>query len=337
MNLERRIEAFVELGNRIKFISPDDYRNWVSAARNANNWFTERSIELALEGVTKLLDEKNLKEWLEKYEIRTSIPKKVGVVMAGNIPMVGFHDFLSVLVSGHQLFAKLSSQDNVLIKRISDYLIDIENGFRERIHFTERLTGMDAVIATGSDNTAKYFNYYFSSVPHIIRQNRVSCAVLTGEESDKDLQELGKDIFLYFGMGCRNVAKMYVPAHYDFSLLLKSLDKYKDLVDLHKYYNNYDYNKSVYLLNKTPHLDNGFCIFTESDSMVSPVSVVYYETYHNREDLDARVARNKDKIQVMVSKDGHFPGSKAFGEAQFPLPSDYADGVDTIRFLDSLQ
>lgn len=333
MNLERRIEAFAELGNRIKFISPDDYRNWVSEAKNNNNWFTDRNIEIAFEGVVKLLEEKNLRTWLDKYKLKEGRPKKTGVVMAGNIPMVGFHDFLSVLISGHRLFAKLSSQDAVLLRKLSGYLIDIEKEFKDRIHFVGRLNDMDAVIATGSDNTAKYFNHYFSSIPHIIRQNRVSCAVLTGEETEKELAELGKDMLLYFGMGCRNVAKLYVPLNYNFSPLLKNVEAYKEWIDIHKYYNNYDYNKSIYLLNKIPHFDNGFLMLTENEAMVSPVSVVYYEYYKDSSDLQEKINGKKDKIQVVVSKEGRYPGSLPFGEAQFPAPWDYADGVDTIEFL----
>jgi hypothetical protein len=260
----------------------------------------------------------------------------VGVIMAGNIPMVGFHDFLSVLISGHILYAKLSSDDTFLIKMLAERLLKLETRFEKNILFMDLLKEADAVIATGSDNTARYFEYYFSKKPHIIRKNRTSLGILTGNETTADFLALGEDIFRYYGLGCRNVSKLMVPDNYSFDEFFKAIESYSYMLDHHKYQNNYDYNKSILLVNQSTHLDNGFLLLSESEQLVSPISVLYYQTYTNAPDLKNKLATIRDKIQVVVSSAGWYPDSIAFGQAQCPAVWDYADGVDTMAFLQSL-
>ncbi|MBX9852131.1 MAG: acyl-CoA reductase [Cytophagaceae bacterium] len=337
MDLEKRINAFIELGKRIYNLPENDLQNWILLAKANNNWFTEVNIRTALQGIIEILKPKNLESWISKYSILNKPPKKVGVVMAGNIPGVGFHDLLCVLISGNILYAKLSSDDSILLKKIADILIDIEPQFKDHIHFVDRLNDMDAVIATGSDNTANYFHYYFSKIPHIIRQNRTSCAILNGEEGAEDLERLGTDILLYFGLGCRNVSKLFLPLQFNFDNFFRSVELKKHLIDNHKYYNNYDYNKSVFLVNQIPHLDNGFLLLRESVDFFSPISVVYYEYYNDLHDVQEKLDIHKDKIQAIVSNINKIPGTIPFGEAQFPSVNDYADGVDTISFLTSIK
>jgi hypothetical protein len=180
------------------------------------------------------------------------------------------------------------------------------------------------VIATGSDNTARYFEYYFRTKPHIIRKNRSSIAVLTGNETDDQLIALGKDVFSYFGLGCRNVSKLVVPEGYDFTRPLRLWEVYHDVSNHHKYVNNYDYNKSILLINGTHHFDNGFALLTPNEALVSPISVLYYAT-------SADLA--SDKIQCIVGSGANYI---PFGTTQEPTLTDYADNVDTLKFLTGL-
>jgi hypothetical protein len=333
MDLERRIQAFTQLGNWIKDITANTFETWAAQAGASNNWFTRENVKASLDGLAVILEERNLREWISAYKIDTNKPAKVGVLMAGNIPLVGFHDLLCVLVSGHIIHAKLSSQDTALMKNIAKSLIEIEPGFSERIIFAERLNDIDAVIATGSDNSAKHFKFYFRKIPHIIRQNRTSAAVLSGEESDRELALLGKDILQYFGLGCRNVSKLYVPDNYSFTHFFESIEYLKPVSQHHKYLNNYDYNKSIFLINKVEHFDNGFLMLRESENLFSPISVVHYEKYSGIGDLQARLEKWNEKIQILVGSHRIIPEGVAFGQAQFPTVMDYADGVDTMEFL----
>jgi hypothetical protein len=333
MNLERRIEAFIELGNRIKNIPPDILETWASQARASNNWFTKENVQSALAGIAEMLQADKLKGWTSSYAISEIKPRKVGVVMAGNIPMVGFHDMLCVLLSGHILHAKLSSQDSALMKNIAGLIIEIEPAFRDRIIFPDKLKEIEAVIATGSDNSAKYFKYYFGKMPNIIRQNRSSAAVLNGAESEEDLRLLGKDILQYFGLGCRSVSKLYVPQDYSFQKLFEAIDFLKDIVNHHKYLNNYDYNKSIFLINRVEHLDNGFLMLRESEALFSPISVVHFERYQGIGDLQARLNKWEERIQILVGNHEIIPEAVPFGQAQCPAVMDYADRVDTMQFL----
>jgi len=325
MKLSERIDAFAKLGNVLHSIEEGDKNTLFVQAGNSNAWFIPESCELALKGISKFLVKGDLGEWLKSYEMKTGPSKQVGVVMAGNIPLVGFHDLLCVLISGHRLAAKLSSQDTVLMRFVIEQLLKIEPRFGEQISLVERMNDVDAVIATGSDNTSRYFEYYFRSKPHIIRKNRSSCAVLSGSETDQQLVDLGRDVFSYFGLGCRNVSKLFVPAGYDFSKLLDLWQVYEGISNHHKYVNNYDYNKSILLINGTPHLDNGFALITENEALVSPISVVYYQV--GTPDV------NSEKIQCIVGS-----GSKQvpFGKTQEPGLADYADNVDTMKFLTGL-
>lgn len=283
-----------------------------------------------------MLDETQLRTWLAAYNLENLQPRKVGVVMAGNIPLVGFHDLLTVLLSGNYLYAKLSSEDTFLPKWLVHQLVSIEPGFKDFVVFVDLLKDVDAVIATGSDNTARYFEYYFSKKPHIIRRNRSSLAVLTGFESPEELAKLGGDIFQYYGLGCRNVSKLFVPEGYHPEALFQALEPYKWVLDHHKYANNYDYNKSILLVNQTPHYDNGFLLLTENKQLASPISVIHLETYVSQEDLKQKLAALKNKIQCVVSALGWYQGSVPFGEAQCPTVDQYADNVDTMAFLAGL-
>jgi hypothetical protein len=334
MDLQRRKQAFINLGNWIKYMSEEDINEWASAAKAFNNWFTRDNVKVALEGITALLEKNSLDRWLSGYKIKEEVsPKKVGVVMAGNIPMVGFHDLLVVLMSGNILHAKLSSQDEPLMRKIGEVLLEVEPEFKPFLNFADRLNYMDAVIATGSDNSAKYFNYYFANIPHIIRQNRTSAGVLTGEENEAELGLLGKDILQYFGLGCRNISKIFVPENYSFDKFFQSIEYLKIVVDHHKYLNNYEYNKSILLINKVPHLDNGFLLLQESKSLFSSISVLHYEIYSDKKALKEELGLLKEKIQVIASSKEWLPGSINFGLTQKPQVWDYADGVDTMEFL----
>jgi hypothetical protein len=334
MNPEDRIAAFEKLGNYLSAIDEAELQPLIEKARNENPWFTPESIKMALDGVKIYLTAKNLNQWVSAYRLNPGKPKTVAVIMAGNIPLVGFHDFLSVLISGHSILVKLSSRDSVLVSWLANQLIKADHRFGSRIQFAEQLKNFDAVIATGSDNSSRYFHYYFGKYPNIIRKNRTSCAVLTGKETDEDLLTLGKDVFTYFGLGCRNVAKVYMPKSFDPTQLLRNWTPLEGVIHHHKYHNNYDYQKSILLVNRVPFLDAGFVLLQESERLISPISVVYYEFYQDEGSLALRLTELKDKIQCVVGQ--ATPASVPFGKAQSPMVWDYADQVDTLKFLESL-
>jgi len=350
MNLEQRIESFVFLGNFMKdFLDEKDRRehplfsgldDTILQAGLMNPWFDRASVEHALRAWTVILMKEEIEKWLDPYAVQLGgnpPDRNVAVIMAGNIPMVGFHDFLSVLISGNRFTGRLSSGDTELLPALARILVHFNPEWEERITFTrERLTGFDAVIATGSNNTANYFNYYFSKVPNNIRKNRNGIAVLTGKEDKEELSGLADDIFLYFGLGCRSVSKLYFPAGYDFVPLIDAFSRYKNLSTHHKWMNNHDYYRSVFLLNQIPSLDNGFVLLTENKAIASPPAVLYYEYYENLDGLIGLLSRQKEEIQVMVCKNEVPLYSCLPGGAQAPGLSDYADGVDTMRFLLSL-
>lgn len=336
MILPERLAAFVKLGEKLKYMDPEQKENLLFRARNSNSWFDERNVTHALNGIIYLLDKQNLVDWLFVYKLEPKSPKKVGVVMAGNIPLVGFHDFLCVLLAGHHLYAKLSSDDSVLLKLIAQWLIEVEPRFSESIHFVGLLKEADAIIATGSDNTARYFEYYFGQKPHIIRYNRTSLGILAGSETPEDFRGLAEDIFSYYGLGCRNVSKLFVPAGYSFIPFFDAIESFKYILDQNKYQNNYDYNKSILLVNRSPHLDNGFLLLSENENLVSPISVIFYQPYNSPEHLKQLLEEVQEKTQVLVSAKGWYPDSFSFGQAQCPAVWDYADGVDTMAFLSNL-
>lgn len=337
MDLNTRIKFFIRFGEKINSFTPKEIDFLADRAQSHNNWFTRENVKLALEGVTHYLQREQLQKWLSAYEIPANKPQHIGVIMAGNIPLVGFHDFLTVLISGHILHAKLSNQDPFLLPHLAGLLTDIAPEFTERIHFVDKLSGLDAVIATGSDNSAKYFHYYFSKIPHIIRQNRTSVAVLKGDESEDEILQLGNDIFRYYGLGCRNISKIFVPEDYDLSRFIHPLEFYSPVSEHHKYVNNYDYNKSIFLVNRVAHKDNGFLLLTENENLVSPIAVLYYERYKNPEVVQQKINLQHDKIQCVVSKSGWFRESIPLGKAQNPEVWDYADGVDTLNYLINLK
>lgn len=335
MSIEERIIALSNLGLQLKQLPKETLAGWADRAGNENRWFTPEAVEMAVTGIANMLDKELLEKWISTYSFSTS-DKKIGIIMAGNLPLVGFHDLLSVLISGNIALIKLSSQDKVLMPLVTDLLINIEPQFESQTRYIARLENSDAVIATGSDNSARYFKQYFGNQPNIIRKNRTSCAILTGEESEEEILALGKDIFTYFGLGCRNVSKLYVPKGYDFVRLLNILEHYKEIGNHSKWVNNYDYNKSIYLVNREPHLDNGFLLLRESAEMVSPLSVLYYEEYTNLEDLKNTLTEQGEKLQCIIGDDKNNISTVLFGQAQHPEVWDYADGVDTLDFLRSL-
>ncbi len=337
MQLNQRINAFASLGKFLKQIVFENEnskaKKTIKKAETENGWFTSENIIGALNNWSDALSEKNLQQWVSKYEIEETKPKNIAIIMAGNIPLVGFHDFLSVLITGNKVLAKLSSNDKTLLPLFAEYLISVEPEFKNYIVFTEeRLKNFDAVIATGSNNTARYFDYYFGKYPNIIRKNRNSVAVLTGKESEEDLKMLADDIFCYFGLGCRNVSKLYIPESYDFEPFFKAMLSWKEIIHNHKYINNYDYNKAVYLMDSFPLLDNEFMLLKEDDGFSSPISVVFYEKYTSLDNLKEELKTKSENIQCTVSTAG-LPNEITFGKAQHPELWDYADGVDTIDFL----
>ncbi|MDC8003988.1 acyl-CoA reductase [Aureisphaera galaxeae] len=334
MQLQQRINAFTKLGTFLSEWSQDTDNAALLQAKAQNGWFTPDNLQFALESWGKALQQTNLESWTANYSFsENTASKTIAIVMAGNIPLVGFHDFLSVLMSGHKVLAKLSSNDRVLLPYLAKELITIEPAFASYIRFTEdKLEGFDAVIATGSNNTARYFDYYFGKYPNIIRKNRNSVAVLTGNESKAQMEALAGDVFQYFGLGCRNVSKVYLPEDYDFDAFFNGMYAWKEIIYNDKYINNYDYNKAVYLMSDVSLLDNEFMLLKEDTQFSSPISVVFYERYKDLDHLKDHLSENQENIQCIVGQTG-WEGEIPFGEAQSPKLWDYADGVDTLKFL----
>jgi hypothetical protein len=332
MTLQQRIDDLNHLGDFIK----SDAKEWKEVkdrAYRSNHWFTEEFIELASSNIaSEFLQKEKLQHWAKQYNLpeENVQPKLVGLVMAGNIPLVGFHDMLCIFISGHKQLIKASSKDEILIKFLVDKLIEIDSDIKEYISFADKLNGCDAYIATGSNNTSRYFEYYFGKYPNIIRRNRTSVAVLDGDETEEELDRLADDIQIYFGLGCRNVTKMYVPQGYNFEPLLRALDKYDHYCDFHKYRHNYDYQLALLMMSNRMYMTNDSIIFSENPSLFSAVSQVHYEHYDDEESLKHQL-ENNDSIQVIVGKN-YLP----FGDAQRPSLTDYADGVDTMKFLVAL-
>jgi len=345
MILARRIDGFVELGRKLTVLSAaskgsdtnidEELLALTVAVQNGNAWFTPASVISAIEGISSMLFEKLLVEWTARYSFPDYEPlKNVGVIMAGNIPAVGFHDAMCILLSGNRLKAKVSSLDLVLITYILDQLAVAEPGFKDRIEITTgQLKDIDAIIATGSNNSSRYFEYYFGKYPHIIRGNRNSSAVLTGAETKEELEELNKDIFTYFGLGCRNVSKLFVPQDYNFDSFFEAAEKWSWLKNHNKYFNNYEYSKAVFLVNSIKHFDNGFLLVKEDLSLHSPVAVLHYETYENIDAVKLQLLEQADQLQCVVSSPLTGISGIAFGETQLPGPSEYADRLDTMEFL----
>ena len=359
MNINKRLSAFAKLGRFLNsiyedsdynsiskelFLEIDIFNEFIIETKNStkhNAWFTENYIKLAILSIAANLNEKDLKKWILNEDlINADInrePKNIGVVLPGNIPLVGFHDFLCVLISGNKFIGKLSSNDKYLLPAISNVLINIEPGFKDYITFTENyLSNADAIIATGSNNSSRYFEYYFSKYSHIIRRNRNSIAVLNGNETLAELKELCKDIFLYYGLGCRNVSKIYVPLNYSFNNLLIAAEDFNFITENSKYFNNYNFNKAILVINKTKHIDNGFVLFKEGIPLYSPVSIINYEYYKDVNTLKNIINSENENIQCVVSNDASFDSAIRFGTSQNPKLLDYSDGINVIKFLQNI-
>lgn len=344
--------SFVELGNFLRQFSEDgnvkvasvlqndlffdEFANLIELSQSHNGWFTPEQVQFSVQSWAKALTEENLNQWLSNYDFSKTEPKKIGLILAGNIPLVGFHDFLSVLISGHDVLVKTSSNDQHLLKFLAKYLIAIQPELNSKITFIEgKLEGFDAVIATGSNNTARYFEYYFKDKPSIIRKNRNSVAVLDGTETHEDLVGLGEDIFRYFGLGCRNVSKLFVPKGYNFDNFFKAMYEFREVIQYEKYANNYDYNKAVFLMSNFQLLDNEFMTIKEDSSYSSPISSVFYEFYDNLNEVNSRLNNDLEQIQCIVSNN-LIENSVSFGQTQQPKLWDYADNVDTLSFLSKI-
>ncbi|HEY4288313.1 MAG TPA: acyl-CoA reductase [Puia sp.] len=361
MNLEKRIDLLAELGDYCLSGAPAleaaEYK-----AYTENGWFTPEFIRLAIQQIaTQYLQKHKLAAWAKKYNLPAIVnaPKTVGLIMAGNIPLVGFHDLLTIFISGHRQLIRTSTRDNTLIHHLVEWMIGKNPEVANSMAFAERLNGCDAYIATGSNNSGRYFDYYFGKYPHIIRRNRTSVALLTGNETPADLSALADDVNLYFGLGCRNVTQIFVPENYDFLPLLNAFNKYHHLSDLQKYKNNYDYQLTLLILNKKFYMTNGAgavsgangvngagavngtILLTENDSPFSPISVLHYQ-YYKPGQIPPALTQNNDAIQCIVGQSSAFTGQTGlpaiipFGKAQQPSLEDYADGVDTLQFLRNL-
>jgi hypothetical protein len=338
MTLEKRIESFSELGQILRdslegksTSYSSDLDKLIKKQQFRNAWFTPKNVTTAIKAIADELTIENFTKWTSQYPSLNSDGDKmnVGIVMAGNIPLAGFHDFLSVLISGHSLTAKTSSKDPDLIIFISNILCDINPEFRNKITITDGfIKGFDAVIATGSDNSSRYFEYYFGKYPHIIRKNRNSIAIIDGSESEEELSRLGSDVFSYFGLGCRSVSKICLPRGYDIARLILSWAEFNQVINHNKYANNYDYNKAVFIVNKDEFIDAGYLLFKKSTGISSPVAVLYYDFYNSVNNVYTEIEKIRAKIQCIVSRN-EIP----FGRAQWPHLWDYADGTDTVDFL----
>jgi hypothetical protein len=357
LTIDKRIQAFSLLGKELRSISTalksgnkpllqgstaQEFFRAALDAQNQNPWFTAENVYHAIAALGEMLQESRLIKWVSAYpelmQDTKTVPKKVAVIMAGNIPMVGFHDFLCVLISGHHFLGKLSSQDNKLPVALGNMLIEIEPAFRESIVFSvDPLIGFEAVIATGSNNSARYFEHYFGKYPHIIRKNRNSVAVLQGDESPEELHNLGKDVFSFFGLGCRNVSKLLVPEGYNLSGLKEAWKAWEAVACHQKFFNNYEYFKAIFIVNRTPFSDTGFCLLRQDPSLSSPVSVVHFEEYPSVDWLTRYLANEAENIQCVVGREKE-KGARIvpFGQSQQPELWDYADGTDTLKFLTGL-
>lgn len=300
-----------------------------------NGWFTDTNLRVAFKALSQSLVADELQRWVGKYDGRQpSGIKNVGLIMAGNIPLAGFHDLMCVLIAGHNAWVKLSSDDNKIIPFLVKVLESIEPSLKGRVTFIAGLMkDADAYIATGSNNSSRYFDYYFGKYPNIIRKNRNSAAILSGKETDEELDALASDVFLYFGLGCRSVSKLYVPRMYDFTRLIKAFENWKKIFENKKYGNNYDYIKAVYLLNKVPHMDGGYFMLKHDEALASPVTVVYYEYYSDAERLGELLNEKQQELQCVVGTMNVGFATVPFGQAQYPRVDEYADGVDTLNFL----
>ena len=344
MNLNDRIELVSELGQFFKKYLDTNYDNTnddkliafektIQQGKLKNPWFTDQNMKVNLSYWAEKLNKYDLTQWMNNYDTMNVSSKSVAIIMAGNIPLVGFHDFLSVFLCGHNSIIKLSSNDKHILPFLTNLMISINNELSKKIIYIEgKLQGYDAVIATGSNNTSRYFEYYFKNKKSIIRKNRNSIAVLDGSENEDDLSLLGDDIFTYFGLGCRSISKLYVPENYCFDLFFNSIFKWNDLINSHKYANNYDYNKAIYLMSEYKFFDNGFFMVKEGSELYSPISTINYEFYNDISTLKQKIKADDKDIQCIVSNT-EIENKINFGETQKPSLSQYADNIDVVEFL----
>ncbi|HCA06052.1 acyl-CoA reductase [Chryseobacterium sp.] len=342
MNIENQVLGLIKLSEYIKeFLAKDsadyndhdnEFESLLKRSEIENPWFTMENQKFALNEWTQLLTQENINNWIGNYSV-SKASKRVGLILAGNIPLVGLHDVISVILSGHIPLIKLSSKD----KRMVPFLLEKWNEFSGGtvpFEFVERLENFDAVIATGSNNTARYLEYYFKDHLSIIRKNRTSAAVLKGDETPEELQLLAEDIFRYFGLGCRNVTRVFIPEDFVIDRLFESFTGFQDIINHHKYANNYDYNRAVYLLNRDLFWDNNFVMLKEDDKLFSPLSVINFSRYSSLDEVKSFLAENEGDIQCIVAKEELGLDSIPFGEAQHPALDTYADNVDTMKFLE---
>ena len=336
IDLNYKIKVLNELGIYISKIlnnkSQSTLDNLSVSMLDNNRWFDKKSIAYSFRAWSEILKKDFIKKWLYKYQISSFKKKKtIALILPGNIPLVGFHDILCIWILGYKGLIKLSSKDNVSIPFLTNYL-EKKSKVKSFTYTDSIIKNFDAVIATGSNNSSIYFQYYFNKYPNIIRKNRTSIAVLDGNETEIDLKNLGKDILLYFGLGCRNVSKIYIPKGFDLNKVFKGLETFSYIIKNSKYANNYDYNKSIFLINQDSFLDNGFFILKESSKIYSPISCAFYEYYENKKDLKNKLHLIKNDLQCIVSKSIIIKGT-LFGNSQNPSLEDYADNIDTIEFL----
>ena len=334
MKIERRIEGLLKLFDNLNSFKDKPDLNFLEKVKQSNQWFIPEFVLRSMDGILKFLDAGKIEEWISAYRIKEGSPRKVGIIMAGNIPFVGFHDLLSVILSGHHAVIKTSHQDTVLSGWVVDMLFNIDPGFKSIITLSDRMKNTDALIATGSDNSARFFRYYFINIPSIIRYNRSSIGIIKGEEHKNTLNSLADDIFLYFGLGCRNVSKLFIPKGYKIETLLSSLKNYRFLAKHKGYLHNYLYQKAINSVSETFYIDGEFCILKRTNEFISPISVIYFEEYENENQLYGMIEAQKNRIQCIISND--YPNSILPGKSQYPELWDYSDNVDTMEFLTNL-
>ncbi|WP_160069776.1 acyl-CoA reductase [Sphingobacterium bovisgrunnientis] len=333
MTKNDRIKAFEKLGEWMLQLDQDTI--WrIESIQNRNPWYTKENVLKQFQALGQNLNTDKLEAWTAPYNV-TNTSNVVGLVLAGNIPLVGFHDVLSTLILGFTAQIKLSSDDAGLSTLVLNKLMEIEPRFQNQIQIVERLANFDLVIATGSNNTARYFEYYFGKKPHIIRKNRNSIAVLTGEENSEQLSKLGDDIFDYFGLGCRSVSKIFIPNEYPIATFFEAIEQYSPIRDHYKYNNNYDYNKSIYLVNGDKHYDNGFLLLKKDENIASPLAVIFYQEYESLSEVEDYINSRQENIQCVTSIASLNIETPLFslGGSQCPALDDYADGVNTLQFL----
>lgn len=345
MTKEDRIEDLAKLGQRLHDILTADrgsseqvaLREMLQKANVQNPWFDEAMSSKALHAFLPWLKSAALKDWLGKYSLQHLKPSKIGIIMAGNIPAVGFHDVLCVLASGHHAVLKFASDDSILIPWLLGLLKQINPYWENQISIFEgKIPDVDAIIATGSNNSSRYFEYYFRHIPSLIRKSRSSAAILTGNEGSAWLEKLGEDIFTYYGMGCRSVSKLFVPEGYDFNTFFEAVFPFSSVTSNRRYFNNYEYYRAYYMMNLEPLLDNHFMLLKRDEGFASPPSVLFFEGYRSTEEVNLKLQQNASQVQCVVGDKLISPGALAPGLSQHPSLEDYADGTDTMAFLCSL-